>query len=94
MVGIVQKNVLKFSSVELKKKIFFQRFQLNFIVLPILNVGARRNSIVSSTPWPPFSRERASTHFIGGYCDSRSVWTERRISSYSEVGTQDGPARN
>jgi hypothetical protein len=44
MVGIVQKNVVEFSSVELEKeKIFYLRFQVNFLVLPILNVGARRD---------------------------------------------------
>jgi len=53
------KNVLKFSNVEMEKeKFFFQRFQANFIVLPILNVGARRDSVVNSTPWPLFRRKR------------------------------------
>ena len=91
------KNVPKFSNVELEKeKIFFQRFQVNFIVLAVLNVGARRDSVVNSTPWPLFrrERERASTHCIGGYCDSPSVSTVREISSDGDVESRDGPTRS
>jgi hypothetical protein len=39
------------------------------IALPILNLGTRREWVVSTTPWP---RERPGTHCIGGWVGPRA----------------------
>jgi hypothetical protein len=42
------------------------------IALVILNLGARRGWVVSTTPRPLYSRERAGTHRTGGWVGRRA----------------------
>jgi hypothetical protein len=42
------------------------------IALLILNLGARREWVVSTTPRPLYPRERPGTHFTGGWVGPRA----------------------
>jgi hypothetical protein len=42
------------------------------IALLILNLGARRGWVVSTTPWPLYPRKKPSTHCTGGWVGSRA----------------------
>ena len=54
------------------------------IALLFLDHGTRRGLVVSSTPRPHFTpRERAGTHFTGGWVGPRDGLDEQKISSPS-----------
>jgi hypothetical protein len=50
------------------------------IALLILNLGARRRWVVSTTPWLLYAQERSGTHCTGGWVGTRAILDVREKS--------------
>jgi hypothetical protein len=64
------------------------------IALLILDLGARREWVVSTTPRPLYPQERPGTHCTGGWVGSRPVWMCAKNLAPTGIRSLDRPARS
>jgi hypothetical protein len=64
------------------------------IALLILNLGARRGWVVSTTPRPLYPRERPGTHCTGGWVGPRAGLDFAKNLALTRIRSSDRPARS